>query len=146
MTTTDTALLRKSERARLANEAAHDHTMQRKFELAFESRDLPGSRAANAEASDRGKFAALAIRNLDADFLHKRRIMLLRRAAAKVPRKQPWLKKLLWAIYRNGSDRRKTRAELGLSRTTYWRGFKILLKLNSVQQNQGSRGTSAART
>lgn len=120
----DAALLRKSEAARRTNEAIHDHTLQRQFELSFESRDLPGSLASKSDASDRGRFAAVAVRNLDADYRRRRREGLIRQAAAKVPRNRMWLRTLLWAIYRNGSDRQKTMTELGLPKRSYWWGLK----------------------
>lgn len=127
------ALLRKAERNRLANEAIHDQTRQRQFERSFLSRDMPDSLAARVEASDGGKMMRAIVRHVDAEYNQKRREMLMNIAAAKLPRRSAWLRALLWAIYRNGSNRRKTMAELGISKYQYWRGVKFLLNFYSVQ-------------
>ena len=127
------ALLRKAEHARIVNEVRHDHTRQREFERRFLSRDLPDSKAARADASDGGRLAAATFARLDARTRRERQIAAINEAAAKLPRKSGWLRKLLWAIFRNGSDREQTMAELHISKSTYWRGVKFLLKFYPSQ-------------
>lgn len=118
-------LLLHAEHNRLANEAAHDHTRQRAFELAFESRDLPGSRAAFADkaVSDSG-FAAM-VRRMDAPYVRMRREAAIRRAAGRV--RGP-LRKILWAVYRGKTRHERIRLS-GVSESSYARGLKILLNL-----------------
>ena len=127
------ALLRKAEHNRQADEARHDHTRQREFERRFLSRDLPDSKAARADASDAGRLVEATIARLDAPTRRERQIAALNAAAAKLPRKSGWLRKLLWAIFRNGSDREQTMAELGIPKRTYWWGVNFFLKFYSNQ-------------
>ncbi len=59
--THDQMLLRRSEKFRLCDEYRHDQTKQRRFELEFESRDLPESQAAiEGEWASSGSFALVA--------------------------------------------------------------------------------------
>lgn len=127
------ALLRKAEHDRLADEARHDTTRQRLFERRFLSRDLPDSKAARADASDGGRLVAATVARLDAPMRRERQIAAVNAAAAKLPRKFSWLRKLLWAIFRNGSDREQTMAELRLSKSSYWWGVNFFLKFYSDQ-------------
>ena len=127
------ALLRKAEHDRLVNEAKHDQTHQRRFERGFLSRDLPDSKAARADASDGGRQTAATFARLDASTRRERQIAALNAAAAKLPRKSGWLRKLLWAIFRNGSDRERTMAELHIPKRTYWWGVNFFLKFYSGQ-------------
>ena len=41
--------------------------------------------------------------------------------------------RLLWAIFRNGSDREQTMAELRLSKSSYWWGVNFFLNFYSNQ-------------
>ena len=127
------ALLRKAERDRIVNEAKHDQTRQREFERRFLSRDLPDSQAARADASDAGRLVAATVARLDAPTRRERQIAAVNTAAARLPRKSGWLRKLLWAIFRNGSDREQTMAELRLSKSSYWWGVNFFLKFYSGQ-------------
>ena len=127
------ALLRKAERDRIADEAKHDRTRQRRFERAFLSRDLPDSKAARADASDRGRQVSATVTRVDAPTRRERQIAAVNVAAAMLPRKSGWLRKLLWAIFRNGSDREQTMAELRLSKSSYWWGVNFFLKFYSGQ-------------
>ena len=127
------ALLRKAEHARIVNEVRYDHTRQREFERRFLSRDLPDSKAARADASDGGRQTTAIFARLDASTRRDRQIAALNAAAAKLPRKSGWLRKLLWAIFRNGSDREQTMAELGIPKRTYWWGVNFFLKFYSNQ-------------
>ena len=129
----DEALLRRAERFRLRDESRHNQTRQRRFERGFLSRDMPNSLASRAEPSDGGKMMRAIVRHLDAEYDRRRREMLINIAAAKLPRRSAWLRALLWAIYRNGSNRRKTMAELGIPKPTYWWGVKFFLKFYSAQ-------------
>ena len=54
----DEALLCRAKKFKKRDEYDHDHTRQRCFERRFVSRDLPKSKAANADFSDGGKCAA----------------------------------------------------------------------------------------
>ena len=127
------ALLRKAERDRIINEAKHDQTRQRRFERAFLSRDLPDSKAARADASDRGRQVAATVTKVDAPTRRERQIAAVNGFAAKLPRKSGWLRKLIWAIFRNGSDREQTMAELCLPKSSYWWGVNFFLNLISNQ-------------
>ena len=127
------ALLRKAEHDRLVNEAKHDQTRQRRFERGFLSRDLPDSKAARADASDGGRQTAATFARLDASTRRDRQIAALNAAAAKLPRKSGWLRKLLWAIFRNGSDRERTMTELRIPKRTYWWGVRYFLDFYSSQ-------------
>ena len=122
-----------AERNRRANEAKHDQTRQREFERRFLSRDLPDSKAARADASDGGRQTAATVARLDAPTHRERQIAAVNAAAAKLPRKSGWLRKLLWAIFRNGSDREQTMAELHIPKRTYWWGVNFFLKFYSNQ-------------
>ena len=127
------ALLRKAEHDRLVNEAKHDQTHQRRFERNFLSRDLPDSKAARADASDGGRQTSDLVAGIDAPTWRERQIAAINAAAARLPRKPGWLRKLLWAIFRNGSDREQTMAELNLSKSSYWWGVNFFLKFYSGQ-------------
>ena len=119
------ALLRRVEHNRIVDEARHDQTRQREFERRFESRDLPDSRAARADASDGGRSVRRIEIGLDADYHRERRERLIRKAAAGL---NGTLKRILWGIFRGKN--RAERIELsGVPRTTYFRGLKNLLKL-----------------
>ena len=127
------ALLRKAEHDRLVNEAKHDQTRQRRFERGFLSRDLPDSKAARADASDGGRLTARLVAGLDAPTRRERQIAAVNTAAARLPRKPGWLRKLLWAIFRNGKNRELTMLELHLPKWQYWRGVKFFLDLYADQ-------------
>ena len=122
-----------AERNRRANEAKHDQTRQRQFERNFLSRDLPDSMAARADASDGGRLAARLVEGIDAPTRRERQIAAINVAAAKLPRRSGWLRKLLWGIFRNGKDRELTMLELHLPKWQYWRGVKYFLNLYSSQ-------------
>ena len=125
-------LLRRAERFRLANEARDDQTRQRRFERRFLSVDMPDSVAARADWSDLGRQVRQLVSALDDPFRRQWRLARMNRAAARLPRKSVWLRPLLWAIYRNGPDREKTMAELGISKSTYWWGVNFFLKFYSA--------------
>ena len=122
-----------AERNRRANEAKHDQTRQRRFERNFLSRDLPDSKAARADASDGGRLAARLVEGIDAPTRRERQIAAINVAAAKLPRRSGWLRKLLWGIFRNGRNREQTMLELHLPKWQYWRGVKYFLNLYSSQ-------------
>ena len=90
-------LLRRAERNRIANEARDDQTRQRKFERAFESRDLPDSEAARADASDGGRCVRKIEIRLDSGYHRERRERLIRQAAVGL---SGTLKRILWGIFR----------------------------------------------
>ena len=121
--------LRIAERNRRVNEAKHDQTRQRRFERNFLSRDLPDSKAARADASDGGRLPARLVEEIDAPPRRERQIAAVNLAAAKLPRRSGWLRKLLWAIFRNGRNRELTMRELHLPKWQYWRGVKYFLDL-----------------
>ena len=121
--------LRIAERNRRVNEAKHDQTRQRRFERNFLSRDLPDSKAAPADASDGGRLTARLVEEIDAPTRRERQIAAVNLAAAKLPRRSGWLRKLLWAIFRNGRNRELTMRELHLPKWQYWRGVKYFLDL-----------------
>lgn len=121
--------LRIAERNRRVNEAKHDQTRQRRFERNFLSRDLPDSKAARADASDGGRLTARLVEEIDAPTRRERQIAAVNLAAAKLPRRSGWLRKLLWAIFRNGRNRELTMRELHLPKWQYWRGGKYFLDL-----------------
>ena len=121
--------LRIAERNRRVNEAKHDQTRQRRFERNFLSRDLPDSTAARADASDGGRLTARLVEEIDAPTRRERQIAAVNLAAAKLPRRSGWLRKLLWAIFRNGRNRELTMRELHLPKWQYWRGVKYFLDL-----------------
>lgn len=121
--------LRIAERNRRVNEAKHDQTRQRRFERNFLSRDLPDSKAARADASDGGRLTARLVEEIDAPTRRERQIAAVNLAAAKLPRRSGWLRKLLWAIFRNGRNRELTMRELHLPKWQYWRGVKYFLDL-----------------
>ena len=127
------ALLRKAEHDRLVNEAKHDQTRQRRFERGFLSRDLPDSKAARADAADGGRLTARLVEGIDAPTRRERQIAAINVAAAKLPRRSGWLRKLLWGIFRNGRNREQTMLELHLPKWQYWRGVKYFLNLYSSQ-------------
>ena len=127
------AILRKAEHDRCVNEAKHDQTRQRRFERNFLSRDLPDSKAARADASDGGRLTARLVEGIDAPTRRERQIAAINAAAAKLPRRSGWLRKLLWAIFRNGRDRELTMLELHLPKWQYWRGVKFFLDLYADQ-------------
>ncbi len=121
------ALLAKAEHDRRCDEARHDRTNQRMFEKTFESRDLPDSRAAVADASDAGWQSRMIARSIDAERRRKLREERLMSACSRLPRRPKLYRKLLWAIYRNGRDRHTTMAELHIRKSAYWGGLKFLL-------------------
>ena len=121
--------LRIAERNRRVNEAKHDQTRQRRFERNLLSRDLPDSKAARADASDGGRLTARLVEEIDAPTRRERQIAAVNLAAAKLPRRSGWLRKLLWAIFRNGRNRELTMRELHLPKWQYWRGVKYFLDL-----------------
>ena len=127
------AILRKAEHDRRVNEAKHDQTRQRRFERNFLSRDLPDSKAARADASDGGRLTTRLVAGLDAPTRRERQIAAVNTAAARLPRRPGWLRKLLWAIFRNGKDRELTMLELHLPKWQYWRGVKFFLDLYADQ-------------
>ena len=118
-------LLRRTEHNRIANEARDDQTRQRKFERSFESRDLPDSEAARADASDGGLCVRKIEISLDADYHRVRRERLIRQAAVGLP---GTLKRILWGVFR-GEDRRERIKLSGVPKTTYSWGLEKLLKL-----------------
>ena len=122
-----------AERNRRANEAKHDQTRQRRFERNFLSRDLPDSKAARADASDGGRLTARLVEGLDAPTRRERQVAAINAAAAKLPRRSGWLRKLLWGIFRNGRNREQTMLELHLPKWQYWRGVKFFLDLYADQ-------------
>ena len=127
------AILRKAEHDRRVNEAKHDQTRQRRFERGFLSRDLPDSKAARADASDGGRLTARLVEGIDAPTRRERQIAAINAAAAKLPRRSGWLRKLLWAIFRNGRNRELTMLELHLPKRTYWWGVRYFLDFYSSQ-------------
>ena len=127
------AVLRKAEHDRLVNETKHDHTRQREFERRFLSRDLADSKAARSDASDGGRCVLRLVARLDAPTRRERQIAAVNVAAAKLPRKPGWLRKLLWGIFRNGRNREQTMLELHLPKWQYWRGVKYFLELYADQ-------------
>ena len=122
-------LLRRTEHNRIANEARDDQTRQRKFERAFESRDLPDSEAARADASDGGRCVRKIEICLDADYHRERRERLIRQAAVGL---SGTLKRILWGIFRGG-DRRERIELSGVPKATYFWGLEKLLKLFCAQ-------------
>ena len=118
-------LLRRTEHNRIANEARDDQTRQRKFERSFESRDLPDSEAARADASDGGRCVRKIEIHLDAGYHRERRERLIRQAAVGL---SGTLKRILWGIFR-GEDRRERIKLSGVPKTTYFWGLEKLLKL-----------------
>ena len=118
-------LLRRTEHNRIANEARDDQTRQRKFERSFESRDLPDSEAARADASDGGRCVRKLEICLDADYRRERRERLIRQAAVGL---SGTLKRILWGIFR-GEDRRERIELSGVPKATYFWGLEKLLKL-----------------
>ena len=127
-----TAFLRRAERNRQTDEVRHDQTRQRKFERGFLSLDMPDSLAARADWSDMGYAVRRLLNALDDPFRRLRREACIRRAAARLPRTSVWLQPLLWGIYRNGPERERTMAELGIPERTYWWGLKFFLDFFSV--------------
>ena len=126
------ALLRRAERFRKANEARDDQTRQRRFERKFLSLDMPDSEAARCDWSDNGRTVRRLLFALDDPFRRRRREACVRRAAARLPRQSVWLRPLLWAVYRNGSDRARTMAELGIPKRSYWWGLNFFLEFFSA--------------
>ena len=122
-------LLRRTEHNRIANEARDDQTRQRKFERAFESRDLPDSEAARADASDGGRCVRKIEICLDADYHRERRERQIRQAAVGL---SGTLKRILWGIFR-GEDRRERIELSGVPKATYFWGLEKLLKLFCAQ-------------
>ena len=118
-------LLRRTERNRIANEARDDQTRQRKFERSFESRDLPDSEAAWADASDGGRCVRKIVIRLDAGYHRERRERLIRQAAVGL---SGTLKRILWGIFR-GEDRHERIRLSGVPKATYFWGLEKLLKL-----------------
>ena len=118
-------LLRRTEHNRIANEARDDQTRQRMFERSFESRDLPDSEAARADASDGGRYVRKIVIRLDADYHRERRERLIRQAAVGL---SGTLKRILWGIFR-GEDRRERIRLSGVPKATYFWGLEKLLKL-----------------
>ena len=118
-------LLRRTEHNRIANEARDDQTRQRKFERSFESRDLPDSEAARADASDGERCVRKIEIRLDADYHRERRERLIRQAAVGL---SGTLKRILWGIFR-GEDRRERIRLSGVPKATYFWGLEKLLKL-----------------
>ena len=118
-------LLRQTEHNRIANEARDDQTRQRKFERSFESRDLPDSEAARADASDGERCVRKIEIRLDADYHRERRERLIRQAAVGL---SGTLKRILWGIFR-GEDRRERIRLSGVPKATYFWGLEKLLKL-----------------
>ena len=127
------AVLRKAEHDRLVNETKHDHTRQREFERRFLSRDLADSKAARSDASDGGRCVLRLVARLDAPTRRERQIAAINAAAARLPRKPGWLRKLLWGIFRNGRNRKRTMLKLHLQKWQYWRGVKYFLDLYADQ-------------
>ena len=127
------AYLRRAIHNLRVDEMRHDQTRQREFERRFESRDLPDSRAARADASDNSRAINRLVRQMDEPVRQKLREMRVNQAAASLPRTSAWLRPLLWAIYRNGSNRKKTMSELGLSKSSYWWGVNFFLKFFSAR-------------
>ena len=121
--------LRIAERNRRVNEAKHDQTRQRRFERNFLSRALPDSEVARSDASDGVRLTARLVEEIDAPTRRERQIAAVNLAAAKLPRRSGWLRKLLWAIFRNGRNRELTMRELHLPKWQYWRGVKYFLDL-----------------
>ena len=122
-------LLRRTEHNRIANEARDDQTRQRKFERSFESRDLPDSAAARADASDGGRCVRKIVIRLDAGYHRERRERLIRQAAVGL---SGTLKRILWGIFR-GEDRRERIELSGVPKATYFWGLEKLLKLFCAQ-------------
>ena len=122
-------LLRRTEHNRIANEARDDQTRQRKFERSFESRDLPDSAAARADASDGGRCVRKIVISLDADYHRERRERQIRQAAVGL---SGTLKRILWGIFRGG-DRRERIELSGVPKATYFWGLGKLLKLFCAQ-------------
>ena len=118
-------LLRRTEHNRIVNEARDDQTRQRKFERSFESRDLPDSEAARADASDGGRCVRKIEIRLDAGYHRERRERLIRQAAVGL---SGTLKRILWGIFR-GEDRRERIRLSGVPKTAYFWGLEKLLKL-----------------
>ena len=118
-------LLRRTEHNRIANETRDDQTRQRKFERSFESRDLPDSEAARADASDGERCVRKIEIRLDADYHRERRERLIRQAAVGL---SGTLKRILWGIFR-GEDRRERIRLSGVPKATYFWGLEKLLKL-----------------
>ena len=126
------AYLRRAMHNMRTDEVRHDQTRQRRFERRFLSVDMPDSVAARADWSDTGLAVRRLVNALDDPFRRQRRLARMNRAAARLPRKSVWLRPLLWAIYRNGPDRERTMAELGISKSSYWWGVNFLLKFYSA--------------
>ena len=118
-------LLRRTEHNRIANETRDDQTRQRKFERSFESRDLPGSEAARADASDGERCVRKIEIRLDADYHRERRERLIRQAAVGL---SGTLKRILWGIFR-GEDRRERIRLSGVPKATYFWGLEKVLKV-----------------
>ena len=120
------ALLKHVAKCEKANEFAHDQTRQRRFERRFESRDLPDSRAARADATDGGRSAA-AIRSFETRCDKRWYEERVRSAAARLTGPLACLRGLLWAIYRNGRRRKISLREIGKTEGWYRWGLKKLL-------------------
>ncbi len=133
------AILAIYEKYRKRDESRHNRTKQRKFERKFESRDLPESRAANADASDNWSLASLIVDTMDFPWRCKRRDQIIRSLCASLPRIPRIARKMLWAVYLNGKNRDASMARLKISRSTYWRGLKFLRNFVSDQWNRGPK-------
>jgi len=120
-------LVRRVAKFEKANEFKHDQTRQRQFERRFESRDLPDSRAARADASDGGRGSA-DIRGFESRRNAKWYETKVREAAARLPDNLKRYRRLLWAIYRNGKKKRISKRQLGVSNWWYREGLRKLKK------------------
>jgi len=137
LVTRTAAYLRCAERNRRMDEARHDRTRQRAFERAFESRDLPFSRASRADAGDGGR-GARQVRNFDRAGPSWYETSI-RSAAARLPKPFWHLRGLLVNLYRYRGDKTAVKAatwpgedpKSDAVRVKYCQGVKKLLNFFS---------------
>ena len=125
----EAALVRRSEKCRVADEIKYGKTRQGRFERSIKAGLVyPDGRP--IEISDGGRAMNRMIRSLDWAYHQARRERCIRRQAARI--RDRTLMRVLWGIFR-GRNRREMIDLSGLPRRTFYWGLKKLSKFYLAQ-------------
>ena len=137
----EAALVRRSEKCRVADEINYGKTRQGRFERSIKAGLVyPDGRP--IEISDGGRAMNRMVRSLDWAYHQARRERCIREQAARL--KDSTLQRILWGVFR-GRDQSEAIRLAKVSKRTFFRGVAKIIKIASSPIKTGKRGSSPKR-